>query len=206
MKTVIVKYNAGNVRSVLYALERLGVAAMVTDDEAAIRSADRVIFPGVGEASSAMAWLRERGLDRVIAGLRQPVLGICLGMQLMCESSEEGEAECLGIFPVRVARFDAAAGLKVPQMGWNDICTGSTGRGSGAGRSPLFEGLAGREYVYFVHGYYAPLCEATTAVADYGGEYSAALGRDNFHAVQFHPERSGAVGNTILRNFISGTH
>ncbi len=201
MDTVIIKYNAGNVQSVQYALARLGVEAAVTDDERRIGSADRVIFPGVGEASSAMAWLRERGLDGVIAGLRQPVLGICLGMQLMCESSEEGEAECLGIFPVRVARFDAGAGRKVPQMGWNDI-----GTFVGGVRSPLFEGLAEREYVYFVHGYYAPLCAHTTAVADYGGEYSAALGRDNFHAVQFHPERSGAVGNTILRNFIYGTH
>ncbi len=196
-ETVVVKYNAGNVRSVLYALERLGVAAVVTDDAAAIGAAERVIFPGVGEASSAMEWLRARGLDRVIGGLRQPVLGICLGMQLMCEGSEEGDTECLGIFPVRVRRFDPAAGLKVPQMGWNDLRRV---------RSPLFEGLDEGAFVYFVHGYYAPLCEATTAVADYGGEYSAALGRDNFHAVQFHPERSGAVGHAILRNFIYGTY
>ncbi len=194
-QTVIVKYNAGNVRSVLYALERLGVSATVTDDAATIGSADRVIFPGVGEASSAMAWLRERGLDRVIAGLRQPVLGICLGMQLMCERSDEGDTGCLGIFPARVRRFDAAAGLKIPQMGWNDIYDL---------RSPLFEGLAGREFVYFVHGYYVEAGPHTVATADYGGAYSAALRRDNFHAVQFHPERSGAVGHTILRNFIYG--
>ncbi len=196
-KTVIVKYNAGNVRSVIHALERLGVRAVASDLPGEIASADRVIFPGVGEASSAMEWLRERGLDRVIAGLRQPVLGICLGMQLMCEGSEEGDTECLGIFPVRVRRFDSAAGLKVPQMGWNDLHRM---------RSPLFEGLDEGAFVYFVHGYYAPLCEATIATADYGGEYSAALGRDNFHAVQFHPERSGAVGHTILRNFIYGTY
>ena len=194
--TVIVKYNAGNVRSVLYALERLGVEAVVTDDPMRIGSADRVIFPGVGEASSAMVWLRERGLDKVLVELRQPVLGICLGMQLMCASSEEGDAECLGIFPGRVRRFNPVSGLKVPQTGWNDIYDL---------RSPLFEGVGEHSFVYFVHGYYVELCEDTVATADYGGPYSAALSRGNFHAVQFHPERSGAVGHRILQNFIFGT-
>ena len=192
--TVIVKYNAGNVRSVLYALERLGVKATVTDDPALIGSADRVIFPGVGEASSAMVYLRERGLDGVIAGLRQPVLGICLGMQLMCEGSEEGDAGCLGIFPGRVRRFVSDT-LKVPQTGWNDIYNL---------RSPLFEGVGEHSFVYFVHGYYVELCENTIATANYIAPYSAALSRGNFHAVQFHPERSGAVGHRILQNFIFG--
>ncbi len=196
-KTVIIKYNAGNVQSVLYALERLGVTAAVTDDADEIAGADRVIFPGVGEASSAMTYLRERGLDGVIASLRQPVLGICLGMQLLCRSSEEGDARCLGIFPERVRRFAPAGDLKIPQTGWNDI--------SGL-RSPLFEGVAEHAFVYFVHGYYVEQGEYTIATADYGGRYSAALQRDNYYAVQFHPERSGAVGHTILRNFIYGTY
>ena len=212
-RTVIVKYNAGNVRSVLFALERLGVQAVVTDDSRTIAAADRVIFPGVGEASSAMAYLRERGLDKVLTELRQPVLGICLGMQLMCRSSEEGGTEGLGIFPVRVRRFappgvkGGATGqeragaahleqaLKIPQIGWNDIRNL---------RSPLFEGVDEGAFVYFVHGYYAETGDDTTATADYGGVYSAALGRDNFHAVQFHPERSGVVGRRILENFIFG--
>ncbi len=192
MKTVIVKYNAGNVRSVLCALERLGIRAEVSDEPQAIADADRVIFPGVGEASSAMAYLCERGLDKVIIGLRRPVLGICLGMQLMCNSSEESDTECLGILPGRIRRF-ASDTLKVPQIGWNNIRNL---------RGPLFEGVEERSFVYFVHGYYAELSADTVATADYGPAYSAALSRDNFHAVQFHPERSGAVGHRILRNFI----
>ena len=194
-KTVVVKYNAGNIRSVLYALERLGVEAIVTDNPDEIRRAERVIFPGVGEASSAMAYLRERELDKLIVSLRQPVLGICLGMQLLCRSSEEGDADCLGIFPVRVRRF-ASDTLKIPQTGWNDICNL---------RFPLFEGVGEHSYVYFVHGYYAELCEETIATADYVGPYSAALRKDNFYAVQFHPERSGAAGHRILQNFIFNT-
>jgi glutamine amidotransferase len=194
-ETVIVKYNAGNVTSVLHALERLGVQATVTDEAREIERAERVIFPGVGEASTAMAYLRERGLDKVIVSLSQPVLGICLGLQLMCHSSEEGEAECLGIFPQRVRRFETAE-LKVPQIGWNDIY---------GLRSPLFAGLAEHSFVYFVHGYYAEAGADTIATADYPSAYSAALGRDNFYAVQFHPERSGAVGHRILENFIYHT-
>ncbi len=191
-RTVIVKYNAGNVRSVIHALERLGVTAVASDIPGEITSADRVIFPGVGEASSAMAHLRERGLDKVIAELKQPVLGICLGMQLMCRSSEEGDAECLGIFPQRVRRFRSDE-LKVPQVGWNDIFDL---------QSPLFSGVGEHSFVYFVHGYYVERGGDTIATADYGGEYSAALCSGNFHAVQFHPERSGAVGHRILHNFI----
>ncbi len=191
-QTVIIKYNAGNVRSVLYALQRLGVQAVVSDDPETIRRADRVIFPGVGEASSAMACLRERGLDRLIVSLTQPVLGICLGQQLMCRRSEEGGAECLGIFPQQVRRFRSDE-LKIPQVGWNDIY---------ALRSPLFAGLDEHTYVYFVHGYYVESGPHTVATADYVTPYSAALHRDNFHAVQFHPERSGAAGHKILENFI----
>lgn len=189
---MIVKYNAGNATSVLYALERLGVTAAVTDDPGAVVSADRVIFPGVGEASSAMSWLREREMDRVIASLRQPVLGICLGMQLMCSSSDEGDADCLGIFPHRVRRF-ASDGLKVPQVGWNDIRDL---------HSPLFRGIPDRSFFYFVHGYYVESGANTIATADYAGPYSAALESDNFYAVQFHPEKSGAMGRAILENFI----
>ena len=191
-RTVIVKYNAGNVRSVLCALERLGVGASVTDDPHEIAAADRVVFPGVGEASSAMVYLRERGLDKAIVSLEQPVLGICLGMQLMCRRSEEGGTDCLGIFPVGVKRFVSDT-LKVPQTGWNDIYDL---------RSPLFEGLDERSFVYFVHGYYVEMCANTVATADYTQPYSAALQKGNFHAVQFHPERSGAVGHKILHNFI----
>ncbi len=194
-ETVIVKYNAGNVRSVFNALERLGVRAEVTDDPGAIRRAERVIFPGVGEASTAMAYLRERGLDRLIVSLRQPVLGICLGLQLMCRSSEEGGAECLGIFPQHVRRFRSNE-LKVPQVGWNDVYDL---------RSPLFEGIGEHSFVYFVHGYYAERGADTIATADYPSPYSAALGRDNFYAVQFHPERSGGAGHRILENFIFNT-
>jgi glutamine amidotransferase len=191
-QAVILKYNAGNVRSVLHALERLGVQAVVSDDPGTIRRADRVIFPGVGEASTAMACLRERGLDRLIVSLKQPVLGICLGQQLMCRHSEEGGAECLGIFPRRVRRFRSDE-LKIPQMGWNDIY---------GLRSPLFAGIDEHTYVYFVHGYYVERGEDTIATADYVAPYSAALQRDNFYAVQFHPERSGAAGHKILENFI----
>jgi glutamine amidotransferase len=173
-------------------LERLGVRAAVTDDPGEITAADRVIFPGVGEASSAMAYLRERGLDALLPSLGQPVLGICLGMQLMCLSSEEGDTDCLGIFPARVRRFTSGA-LKVPQIGWNDIYEL---------RSPLMTGVGDGAFVYFVHGYYVEHCAETIATADYTGPYSAALRKDNFYAVQFHPEKSGAAGRRILENFI----
>jgi glutamine amidotransferase len=193
MRLVIIRYNAGNIQSVLYALERIGREALVTDDPAAIREADKVIFPGVGEASTAMDYLRERGLDAVIRGLSQPVLGICLGMQLMCSYSEENNTECLGIFEEKVRRFPADAAVKVPQIGWNNVY---------GLRSPLFEGVAEGSYCYFVHGYYAALGAHTIARTDYAGPYSSGLHRANFYGVQFHPEKSALVGERILRNFI----
>lgn len=193
MKLVIIKYNAGNIQSVLYALERIGQEAVVTDDPARIMAADKVIFPGVGEASTAMGYLRERGLDGVILGLKQPVLGICLGMQLMCSYSEENDTTCLGIFQERVKHFSGEGGLKVPQIGWNNIYDLKT---------PLFEGVAEESYCYFVHGYYASLGAHTIARTEYGQTYSSALQRDNFYGVQFHPEKSAQIGERILKNFI----
>lgn len=197
MKLVIIKYNAGNIQSVLYALERIGAEAIVTDDESLIKSADKVIFPGVGEASTAMNYLKERGLDNIIKNLTQPVLGICLGMQLMCAYSEENNTTCLGIFDEQVKKFDPdienQTELKVPQIGWNTIYDLKT---------PLFKGLHENSYCYFVHGYYAAKGEHTIATTDYVLPYSAALNRDNFYGVQFHPEKSAAVGEQILKNFI----
>ena len=194
MKLAIIKYNAGNIQSVLYALERIGAEAIVTDDPEAIRGADKVIFPGVGEASTAMQYLSGRGLDRVIRGLRQPVLGICLGMQLMCSYSEENDTGCLGIFDERVRRFAPSDGAtKVPQIGWNDIYDL---------RSRLFDGVAAGSWCYFVHGYYASLGDHTAARTDYMQPYSSALYRGNFFGVQFHPEKSAEVGERILKNFI----
>ncbi|HXB93449.1 MAG TPA: imidazole glycerol phosphate synthase subunit HisH [Puia sp.] len=196
MELVIIKYNAGNIRSVLYALERIGRKATVTDDPAEIRAADKVIFPGVGEASTAMDYLRERGLDRIIRELRQPVLGICLGMQLMCSYSEENDTDCLGIFEERVRRFGGGneSVFKVPQIGWNNIYDLKT---------PLFEGVEEGGYCYFVHAYYAARGKHTIATTDYIQPYSSALHRDNFFGVQFHPEKSARVGERILNNFIS---
>jgi glutamine amidotransferase len=201
--TVIVQYNAGNIQSVRYALARIGAEATVTDDPALIRSAERVIFPGVGEASTAMNYLRERGLDAVIRGLTQPVLGICLGMQLMCTHSEENDTPCLGIFgeEVRLFRPEALAPdavpsarpLKVPQIGWNSIDHLQT---------PLFAGVDDGAYVYCVHSFYAALGEHTIAQTDYVQPYSSGLHRDNFYGVQFHPEKSASVGETILKNFM----
>lgn len=194
MKVVIIKYNAGNIRSVLFALERIGVSAIVTDDHDEIRSADRVIFPGVGEASSAMKYLKEKELDKLICSLTQPVLGICLGMQLMCSHSEENNTSCLGIFDQQVKRFHKSA-LKIPQIGWNNI---------GNLKSPLFNGIAENAYMYFVHSYYVENCENAIARTDYIEEYSSAIHKNNFYAVQFHPEKSGEVGQKILENFIKG--
>lgn len=192
MNIAIVKYNAGNIRSVMYALGRIGVEATVTDDKETLTKADKVIFPGVGEASTAMAYLRERGLDAVIKELRQPVLGICLGLQLMCRHSEENDTECMGIFDLDVKRFDDSK-LKVPQIGWNNI----------AGlKTDLMKGVKEDAYVYFVHGYYAETGKETIATTIYTGEYSAALNKGNFYATQFHPEKSGEVGQQILKNFI----
>lgn len=192
MKVAILKYKAGNTASVSNALERLGITPVISDDADALRSADKVIIPGVGEASTAMAYLRERGLDAVLCSLRQPVLGVCLGMQLMCAASEEQDTKCLGIFPYRVRRF-TANGMKVPHMGWNTI---------NDLRSSLFDGVTRNRYVYFVHGYYVESGDLTTATCIYDGQFSAAISRGNFHGVQFHPEKSGAAGQKILENFL----
>jgi imidazole glycerol-phosphate synthase subunit HisH len=189
----IIKYNAGNVQSVQYALQRLNTPSVVTDDASVIRNAEKVIFPGVGHATPAMQYLRERKLDELIVSLKQPVLGICLGLQLMCRYSEEGNTKCLGIFGEDVKLFRPSTGLKVPQIGWNSIYNF---------KCPLFDGLRENDFVYAVHSYYAALGNETVATTDYVEPYSAALQKDNFYAVQFHPEKSGAVGQTILKNFI----
>ncbi|MBW6458109.1 MAG: imidazole glycerol phosphate synthase subunit HisH [FCB group bacterium] len=191
MRIVIVKYNAGNIRSVQIALERIGMQAVVTDDPRMIREADKVIFPGVGEASSAMRYLKERGLDEVIRGLEQPVLGICLGLQLLCRYSEEGNTNCLGIFETDVKRFPD--GYKVPHMGWNTVIDL---------KGPLFEGIKDGDHAYFVHSYAAVSCECECARTDYVFPFSSGLQYRNFYALQFHPEKSGASGERILNNFI----
>lgn len=192
MRVAIVKYNAGNTVSVANALHRLGVEPVVTDSADDLRSADKVIFPGVGEASTAMAYLRERSLDEVITSLTQPVLGVCLGMQLMCSYSEENETDCLGILPYRVRRFESDT-LKVPHTGWNRITNL---------KSLLFDGVDEGSHVYFVHGYYVETGVDTTAATEYGIGFSAGVDRDNFHAIQFHPEKSGEIGARILENFL----
>ncbi|WP_462222832.1 imidazole glycerol phosphate synthase subunit HisH [Ferruginibacter sp.] len=207
----IIKYNAGNVQSVQYALQRLGVESVVTDDETIIRNASKVIFPGVGHANAAMQYLKERGLDKVIISLQQPVLGICLGLQLLCNHSEEGDTKCMGIFDTEVKLFESVfspplsgfpakgrnvvhgRGLKIPQIGWNNIYDY---------KSVLFDGIKENEFVYTVHSYYAAINNETTAKTDYTLPYSAALQKNNFYAVQFHPEKSGKVGEIILQNFI----
>ena len=189
----IVKYNAGNIRSVINALRRLGVDPVLTDDALQLQQADKVVFPGQGEAASAMAYLREHGLDVVIRQLRQPVLGVCVGQQLLCSHSEEGDVDCLGIFDTDVRRFrPSSTDDKVPAMGWNQLTDL---------RSPLYEGLHD-PYVYFVHSYYCPLCNDTIATTHHVLDYSASLHKDNFYATQFHPEKSGGVGEQLLRNFL----
>jgi len=188
----IIKYNAGNVQSVQYALQRIGAESVVTDDEEIIRNASKVIFPGVGHANAAMEYLRERELDKVIVSLKQPVLGICLGLQLLCNHSGEGDTKCMGIFDTEVKLFESAT-LKIPQIGWNNIYDY---------RSVLFNGLNEDAFVYTVHSYYAAISNETVAKTDYVLPYSAALQKDNFYAVQFHPEKSGKFGETILKNFI----
>ena len=192
MSVVIVDYNAGNVQSVTYALERLGVSPVLSANPEVIRSADRVIFPGVGEASTAMRFLKERKLDEVIKDLKQPVFGVCLGLQLMCAHSEENNTDCLGIFDVQVKKFEPT--LKVPQMGWNNLEHTA---------GPLFEGIEAGSYVYYVHSYYAETSEYTIATTDYVNTFSAALNKDNFYALQAHPEKSGKVGERILQNFLN---
>ncbi len=199
MSVGIIKYNAGNIFSVRCALQRIGVDALVTDDKHELLKCDKIIFPGVGEASTAMAYLRATGLDNLILSLKQPVLGICIGMQLMCDHSEEGDADCLGIFDgLTVKRFDnslADESFKIPHMGWDTINVAKGNR--------LLPQYLCDEYVYYVHSYYAPISERyTIASTDYIVPYSAALNKDNFYATQFHPEKSGRIGETILRNFL----
>lgn len=187
----IVKYNAGNITSVQNALERLGYSSIVTDEPKLIQQAEKVIFPGVGEASSAMQHLREKGLDEVIKNLTQPVLGICLGQQLLCQFSEEGNTECLGIFETSVKKFEPK--LKVPHMGWNTLETQN---------SELYNGISSEENFYFVHSYYAEVCADTSAVCNYIVPFSASMRKDNFYATQFHPEKSSTVGEQLLLNFL----
>lgn len=193
MQVAIVKYNAGNIYSVVNALKRLGVEPLLTDDAEQLGRADRVVFPGQGEARGAMEYLRARGLDKVIRSLRQPVLGICIGQQLLCRHSEEGDTECIGIFDTEVKRFQPQHHEdKVPCMGWNKLYDTS---------SPLMQNVD-EQYVYFVHSYYVPVCQETIAKADYILPFSAALHKDNFYACQFHPEKSGRVGERIIKNFL----
>jgi glutamine amidotransferase len=204
MKLAIIKYNAGNIQSVLNALDRLGVQAEVTDDKETILSADKVIFPGVGEAGSAMKSLQQNNLDKLITELRQPVLGICVGMQLLCQHSEENDTDCLGIIPIQVKKFansplsssageSSGVGLKIPQVGWNTIYDLHTN---------LFNGVAADSYVYNVHSYYAEDSPYTIAKCNYGVEYAAAIQKDNFYGVQFHTEKSAETGNRIIKNFL----
>lgn len=192
MKIVIIDYGAGNIQSIKFAIQRLGYEAVLSHDVDEILAADKVIFPGVGEASSAMEKLRATGLDKLIPNLKQPVLGICLGMQLMCHSSEEGNTEGLGIFDLDVVKFSNA--VKVPQIGWNQISDL---------KSDLFMEIREQSYIYLVHSFYAPLGKETIATSEYGLNYSAALQKDNFFGVQFHPEKSSDVGSNILRNFLT---
>ncbi|TDB69040.1 imidazole glycerol phosphate synthase subunit HisH [Arundinibacter roseus] len=194
MKTVIIKYNAGNVQSVMYALDRLGISYLYTDEEEEIRSADKVIFPGVGEASTAMAYLKSKKLDQLIPSLTQPVLGTCVGMQLMCRYSEENNTTCMGIFDVDVQRFPVEPGMKVPHMGWNNIFDF---------KDPITAQIPTNAYVYFVHSYAAPVCAHTIATCEYIQPFSAMLHKDNFYAAQFHCEISGNIGEKILQNFLN---
>jgi imidazole glycerol-phosphate synthase subunit HisH len=194
MEIAIIKYNAGNVASVMYALDRIGQKYKWTDDPEEIKKADKVIFPGVGEASTAMAYLKEKGLDTLIKGLKQPVLATCIGMQLLCKHSEEGNVDCIGVFDVEVKKFQSKD-LKIPHVGWNSI--------TAKGDNPLMKGLKEQEFVYFVHSFYAPINAYTTAVCEYVQPFSAMLHKDNFYAAQFHAEISGKAGEQILKNFLA---
>ena len=193
MKLALIKYNAGNVQSVSFALERLGINFNLTDDHEEIAKADKVIFPGVGEASSTMSFLKEKKLDQLIRSLKQPVLGVCLGMQLMCKYSEENNTECLGVFDETVKKFVPTTNMKVPHMGWNQI------KLSGSWLSPSLD----NQNVYFVHSYYVPVNSNTSAVTEYINPFSSAIHRDNFYAVQFHPEKSAAAGELVLKSFLN---
>jgi len=192
MKIVIINYGAGNIQSIKFAIERLGHEAVLSDNVEEIKAADKVIFPGVGEASSAMSKLKESGLDKLIPQLTQPVLGICLGMQLMCNSTEEGNTKGLGIFDVDVVRFKNE--VKVPQIGWNQIREF---------KSEIFNKVEANSYIYLVHSYYAPICNETICATDYGLNYSSGLQKDNFYGLQFHPEKSSDIGEQILNNFLT---
>ena len=195
MTVAIVKYNAGNIYSVDYALKRLGIDPVITSDKEILQKADKIIFPGQGEASLTMEYLKKDGLDNLICNLKQPVLGICIGMQLMCKFSEEGNTKCLGIFDVPVVKFNPQKHEdKVPHMGWNTLTNL---------KSSLYEGIQEDEFVYFVHSYYVPLNDYTVAKTDYISNFSASLKKDNFYATQFHPEKSGVVGEKILNNFLN---
>lgn len=205
MKVAVVKYNAGNIFSVIHALQRMGVEPVLTDSAEELRSADRVIFPGQGEASGAMHYLREHGLDTLIPSLKQPVLGICIGQQLMCRHSDEGDVDCLGIFNADVKRFVPVRHEdKIPHMGWNTIqAYGPIQTFQRGGLLSLpHEGNEEELFVYFVHSYYVPICEHTAAVTEYIHPFSSAMHKDNFYATQFHPEKSGEVGQRILKNFL----
>ena len=190
----IIKYNAGNIMSVIYALERIGATYELTDDPQKLENAEKIIFPGVGEAGSAMKSLKESGLDKLIPHLKQPFLGTCVGMQLLCAHSEESDTDCLGIFDIPIIKFPKKAGFKIPQTGWNSITNLKT---------PLCEHVNEEAYVYYNHGYYAPLCDFTVAQTDYVFPYSAILQKDNFYACQFHSEISGMVGQQIFQNFLA---
>ena len=192
MKVVIIDYGAGNIKSIQFAFKRLGVDAVLSNNVDEIKAADKIIFPGVGAASSAMSMLQKSGLDKVIPELKQPVLGICLGMQLMCNATEEGHTKGLGIFNTEVKRFSNV--VKVPQMGWNVIFDL---------KSELFKGIKENEFMYLVHSFYAENCEASVAITDYEISYASALQKDNFYGVQFHPEKSGVEGERILKNFLN---
>lgn len=195
MNIAIVKYNAGNIRSVVNAMRRLGVEPVVTDDAATLRAADGILFPGQGEARYTMQYLRSRELDKLILSLKQPVLGICIGMQLLCAHSEEGDTSCLGVLPAHVKRFVARRHEdKIPHMGWNSLINP---------RGPLFDGIKDGDYVYFIHSYYVEPTPYSIAECDYINSFCAAAHKDNFWATQFHPEKSGAVGEKILNNFLS---
>ena len=194
MKVAVVKYNAGNIQSVMNALRRVGVDPVLTDNPVELRNADRVIFPGQGEASHAMEYLQTHGLDQVIKSLTQPVLGICIGQQLMCEHSDEGNVDCLGIFPARVLRFHPQKHeQKVPHMGWNQLENV---------QDPLLEGICEGAFVYFVHSFYVPTTDYTIATTNHILSFSSAMRKGNFMATQFHPEKSGSVGERILTNFL----
>lgn len=199
MQVAILRYNAGNTQSVRHALERLGVTPLITDDSEKLAAADKVIFPGVGHAHSAMSYLKDKGLDQLIPQLKQPFLGICLGMQLLCEHSEEGDTECLGVFPIKVVKFDSFLRTstnekaKVPHMGWNNLLQT---------KGKITEGLSEQDYMYFVHSYFVELSAYTTAQTKHIIPFSAMLEKDNFYAAQFHPEKSSQQGSLILKNFL----